>query len=259
MIPANALTARSTGHAWPTREQVEQDLLLSHAICAIATDDYLSQELVFRGGTALHKLHLDHPYRYSEDLDYVRISASGIGPPTQALSRLGTHLGYTVRTRVSQHPKVYWRTTAESGVPLRIKIEVNTHERSPALPLTQRTHRVTSSWWTGQATVATFQPAELMATKIRALYQRSKGRDLFDLWLALDRLHVEPTAILAAFDAYRPDGFTASKAQENLARKLDDPLFRHDLLPLVTTWPTGYNIDTAGALITDRLLGLLDD
>ena len=155
MIPANAITAWSTNHAWTTREQVEQDLLLSHAICAIATDDYLSQELVFRGGTALHKLHLDHPYRYSEDLDYVRVSASGIGPLTQALSRLGTELGYTVRTRVSQHPKVYWRTTADSGLPLRIKIEVNTHERSPALPLTERTHQVTSTWWTGQATVTT--------------------------------------------------------------------------------------------------------
>lgn len=65
MIPANAITAWSTNHAWTTREQVEQDLLLSRAICAIATDDYLSQELVFRGGTALHKLHLDHPYRYA--------------------------------------------------------------------------------------------------------------------------------------------------------------------------------------------------
>ena len=135
MIPVNAVTAWSTNHPWPTSEEVEQDLLLSRAICAIANDDYLGSELVFRGGTALHKLHLERPYRYSEDLDYVRASASGIGPVTQALSRLGTGLGYTVSTRVSQHPKVYWRTTAATGVPLRVKIEVNTHERSPALPL----------------------------------------------------------------------------------------------------------------------------
>ncbi|HMQ66966.1 MAG TPA: nucleotidyl transferase AbiEii/AbiGii toxin family protein [Arachnia sp.] len=79
MIPANAITAWGTDHPWPTREQVEQDLLLSRAICAIASDDYLGQELVFRGGTALHKLHLERPFRYSEDLDYVRSSASGIG------------------------------------------------------------------------------------------------------------------------------------------------------------------------------------
>lgn len=98
-----------------------------------------------------------------------------------------------------------------------------------------------------------------MATKIRALYQRSKGRDLFDLWLALDRLRLDPSAILNAFGPYRPDGLTASKAQENLARKLVDPLFRTDLHPLVMTWPDGYDIDIAGALVADRLLDRLDD
>lgn len=104
MIPPNAVTAWGTDHPWPTREQVEQDLLLSRALCAIAEDDYLSQELVFRGGTALHKLHLDHPYRYSEDLDYVRSSATGIAPLTRALSRLGTELGYTVSTSPGNSP-----------------------------------------------------------------------------------------------------------------------------------------------------------
>lgn len=146
MIPPNTVTAWGVGHPWPAREQVEQDLLLSRAICAVANDDYLGQELVFRGGTALHKLHLDHPYRYSEDLDYVRTSASGISRLTQALSRLGLELGYTVNTGIGQHPKIYWRTTAASGVPLRIKIEVNTHERSPVLPVMICSHRVDSAW-----------------------------------------------------------------------------------------------------------------
>lgn len=87
MIPADAITSWGVDHLWPTREQVEQDLLLSRAICAIASDPYLGDELVFRGGTALHKLHLNRPYRYSEDLDYVRSSATGIAPLTQALTR----------------------------------------------------------------------------------------------------------------------------------------------------------------------------
>jgi predicted nucleotidyltransferase component of viral defense system len=33
--------------------------------------------------------------------------------------------------------------------------------------------------------VPTFHPAELVATKIRGLYQRKKRRDLFDPWVAL--------------------------------------------------------------------------
>lgn len=118
---------------------------------AIASDDYLGNELAFRGGTALHKLHLDHPYRYSEDLDYVRTTAGGIGPLTHALTRLGADLGFKVNTRVGVHPKVYWRTTAESGLPLRIKIEVNTYERSPVLPNVFYSHQFDSSWWSGES------------------------------------------------------------------------------------------------------------
>lgn len=257
MIPYDVITAWGVHRPWPTREQVEQDLLLSRAICAIASHPYLGQELVFRGGTALHKLHLDVPLRYSEDLDYVRTSGAGIGQLTQALTSLGEQLGFTVRTRISQYPKVYWRSAAETGVPLRIKIEVNTHERSPVLAHLRRTHSVTSQWWTGGAEVLTFQPEELVATKIRALYQRSKGRDLFDLWLALTHIGLEPSKILAAFAPYRPAGLTAVRATANLRAKIADRSFRADLEPLVTGIPDGYDVDAAADLVNRSLLDRL--
>jgi predicted nucleotidyltransferase component of viral defense system len=64
---------------WADSNQVEQDLVLSRLIIEIAHHPLLGQELVFRGGTCFHKLWLDRPWRYSEDLDYVRRSASGVG------------------------------------------------------------------------------------------------------------------------------------------------------------------------------------
>jgi len=97
-----------------------------------------------------------------------------------------------------------------------------------------------------------------MATKIRALYQRSKGRDLFDLWLALEHLHLDPGEILSAFGPYRPTGMTVARARENLARKLDDRSFRTDLDPLVIAWPEGYDLDSAAELIGSELLDRLD-
>ena len=109
----------------------------------------------------------------------------------------------------------------------------------------------------GEAQVSTFQPAELVATKIRALYQRSKGRDLFDLWLALDHLRLDPDRILAAFGPYQPPGLTAARAVSNLDQKLSDPTFRRDLDPLVAEWPVGYDLHTAGSLIKERLLSKL--
>ncbi|MDO5503478.1 MAG: nucleotidyl transferase AbiEii/AbiGii toxin family protein [Actinomycetia bacterium] len=258
MIPTDAITAWSVNHPWPTTNQVEQDLLLSRAICEIANHEVLGTELLFRGGTAFHKLHLPQPYRYSEDLDYVRTSAGGIQHLTRALTDLGSSLGYTVRTRISQHPKIYWRTVSGGGTPLRIKIEINTHERSPALPPMTIPFSVQSPWWTGHAHVPTFQLAELIATKIRALYQRSKGRDLFDLWLALTQAHADPKAIIQAFHPYRPTGLNARLAITNLETKLHDARFTADLEPLVTKAPANYSVERAAHQVIEELLELLE-
>ena len=75
MIPAAFITDWGNTARWPTVDQIEQDLVLSRLIIEIANDDYLGNELMFRGGTCLHKLHLNPALRYSEDLDYVRRSA----------------------------------------------------------------------------------------------------------------------------------------------------------------------------------------
>ena len=159
MIPTLAITAWSVTAPWSTRGQVEQDLILSRLIVEIANDPYLGQELVFRGGTCLHKLHLSPARRYSEDLDYLRATATGIKELTTALTRLGQAHGFQINTRVGVHPKVYFRSQAKDGSKLRIKIEVNTHERSPALPTIMVPYSVTSRWWSGQAKVRTFVPA----------------------------------------------------------------------------------------------------
>ncbi len=78
MIDRPALIAWRSKAPWPNPVQVEQDLLLSRLMIEIAGDDVLGPELVMRGGTCLHKLHLPTPLRYSEDLDYVRSTRTGI-------------------------------------------------------------------------------------------------------------------------------------------------------------------------------------
>ena len=257
MISYNAVTAWSVSHPWPTREQVEQDFLLSQAICEIANDAMLEKELIFRGGTVLHKIFLSEPYRYSEDIDFVRTTAGGIGDIMKRLASLGESMGYEIRTRIGQFPKVWWRGTAQSGVPLKIKIEIDTFERSPALPLITKPHVVHADWYQECAEVLTFQLEELLATKIRALYQRSKGRDLLDLWLALKNLSPDTEKIVFAFTPYKPDGFTAKQAISNLRLKLNDVSFRVDIDNLVSQRLQGYDVDEAGAMIIDTLLARL--
>ncbi|MHB1090153.1 MAG: nucleotidyl transferase AbiEii/AbiGii toxin family protein [Ilumatobacteraceae bacterium] len=179
----------------------------------LANDDYLGEELVFRGGTCLHKLHLDPALRYSEDLDYVRRSAGSISEIIDAIRTIANGLGMSVSTKITTNPKIRLRAPFESGSgTMSVKIEVNTYERSPARELQQVSYSVDNQWYRGGADVQTFTVAELVATKIRALYQRSKGRDLFDLWLALTNLD-----------------------------------------QLVISWPGDYDIDTAAELVIDQL------
>lgn len=224
--------------------------MLSRLIIEIASDNYLREELVFRGGTCLHKLFTETTHRYSEDLDYVRRTAGGIGGLTRALTAIGERLGMKVNTQISQQPKVYFRVPLESGNGvMRVKIEMNTFERSPVRPLVQVDHVVESSWFDGSAEVTTFALEELVSTKLRALFQRSKGRDLFDLWLTVVRLGVEPGELVECFVPYRPGGYTGRRAELNLREKVADRAFRDDLVPLVAQWPEDYDIDAAAEML----------
>jgi predicted nucleotidyltransferase component of viral defense system len=179
MIPRAHIVDWARNVGWQTDDQVEQDLLLSRLIVEIADDPLLGNELAFRGGTCLHKLHTAMPARYSEDLDYVRRNAGGIADLTRAVSAIGERLGMQVRTRITRYPKIYLRAPFESGdATMRIKIEINTLERTPASPLIKLPFEVSSPWFSRTTEVQTFSLAELMATKLRALFQRAKGRDL---------------------------------------------------------------------------------
>ena len=262
MIPQAAITAWGTSRPWPSFDAIEQDLLLARAIVEVYRHPLLSDELAFRGGTCLHQIHLAQPRRYSEDLDFVRVSNTSIGPVYDALRDVAATMGITdVQTVSGRYPKMRWRAPATSDPQalLRIKIEMNTFETSPARVHVRIPFAVESpAYFTGNADVLTFDPAELVATKLRALHQRKKGRDLFDLWLALTEMHVDPVDILAAFTPYRPDSrYTSGTAIETFRGHLADAAFRGDLNLLVSSWPDGYDIDLAGQLIIDELLSKL--
>ena len=232
---------------WPTLEQIEQDLVLSRLIVEIANHPLLSEELIFRGGTCLHKVWLDRPWRYSEDLDYVRRTGGGVGETLDAIREVAAAVGFDrVQTDVRRYPKVRLDTTFVRGGRMRIKVELNTFERAPARPTVTRALNVDSPWFSGTADVPTFALEELAATKIRALFQRAKGRDLFDLWLAVIRAGAQPTDIAACFAHYRPDGWTVARAATNLDAKLLNRDFMSDVEQLVVDWPEGYTIQAAG-------------
>ena len=146
--------------------------MLSRLIVEIANHPLLGEELVFRGGTCLHKVWLDRPWRYSEDLDYVRRTGGGVGEILDSIRDVAVAVGFDrVQTDVRRYPKVRLDTSFMRGGRMRVKVELNTFERSPARPTVTRTLDVDSPWFSGTADVPTFALEELVATKMRALFQ----------------------------------------------------------------------------------------
>lgn len=222
----------------------------------IANHELLGGELVLRGGTCLHKLHLPQPLRYSEDLDYVRRTHSGIKPYVLALREIATEVGLDVTSVNASGPMVHVYLDAEPTVPpgrIRVKVETNIAETEPfretiTLPLV-----VDSQWFKGSAEIPTYPLEELMGTKLRALYQREKGRDIFDLWLAL-RDGADPGEIVGAFNHYMgDDAFTYPQLRQNLGAKLISGEFNSDLETLVTEIPAGYEVAAAADMVMEHL------
>lgn len=256
MIPAAHITHWAAGAPWPTRQQVEQDLILSRLIVELARHPLLGEALAFRGGTCLHKLHLPTALRYSEDLDYVRTTADPVGDIVDAIRDTTSRVGLTERSRKIKHGMATYvcRADAEHGGTIRIKVETNAEEITSHLDRITMPYAVASPWFDGAADITTFALDELMATKLRALYQRRKGRDLFDLGHTLVARDLDDDRIVAGLHHYMgDDAFTFPQVAQNLKAKLADPDFSGDLLGLVTEVPEGYALDAAADLVMKRL------
>lgn len=81
MIDRSSIMAWNAVAPWSDMGMVEQDLIICRALVDIFSDEFLRNELAFRGGTALHKLYLQPQPRYSEDIDLLlRVDAPQFHP-----------------------------------------------------------------------------------------------------------------------------------------------------------------------------------
>lgn len=239
MIIEDAIHAWRAKAPWRDIVQVEQDLILSGMLQRIYSDPFLASRLAFRGGTCLNKLFWAESVRYSEDLDFVQMEKEKIG---QAVKSLRNVLDPLFEKKPSWEAKqggfrLHYRFKPTLGdISLRkIKIEINTREQFALAGYLKKPFQLDSMWHSGKAEVTTYTLEELLATKVRALYQRRKGRDLFDLWKGQE-LKPNWSKVVAMFLKYME--WTAKPVDDdlllnNLAEKLKDSRFTSDLGPLL--------------------------
>lgn len=264
MIPRPYLLEWQNHAQWPSLAQIEQDLVLSRIIVEVYSNPLLKNHLVFRGGTALHKLFLSPAGRYSEDVDFVQIHPGPIGPLLQELRKiLSPWLGKPKWKLSEGRATLYYRFTAEEEFdqPMRVKIEINTREHFHHLDLIEVFYKVENIWFNGEAGIRTYALEELMGTKLRALYQRKKGRDLFDLYAILkNHPQISCSKIIDCFNLYMKKEnniITKAEFQMNLAQKRQDAVFLNDIAPLLRAGHE-YSHEEAHGLVETSLIHRLE-
>ena len=235
MIPERYITEWSEKAPWVVNKFIEQDLILCRALVSIYNDAFLAEHLAFRGGTALGKLYLKPQPRYSEDIDLVQVKAEPIKETIDHLRDALDWLGEPVVKQKKHNNTLVFKvqpTDMDAGE-IRLKVEINCKEHFSVLPMVRVPFKVENSWFSGECEVLTYELAELTGTKLRAVYQRRKGRDLFDLWKILTLVpEIDRERVMQSYERYL--GFTASHLPTykefvmNMEEKLQDEEFLTD-------------------------------
>ena len=129
----------------------------------------------------------------------------------------------------------------DAQVTLKLKVEINNREHASLLGVRRYPFAVENDWYHGTAEITSFEPEELFRTKLRALLQRRRNRDLFNLHQGPEQLPLAPQKVIACFDHYLAlEGKPITRAMaeqrmlENLTRSLTEDVA--PMLPASLCW-----------------------
>ena len=262
MIQRAFITQWGTVVPWSSPRLVEQDLIICRALVSIYSDPFLKEHLAFRGGTALLKLYLEPQPRYSEDIDLVQVNAEPIKETIDHLREVLSWLGEPIVKQKKHNNTLVFRVqpTDVGAGEIHLKVEINCKEHFSVFPMVRVPFSVKNYWFSGQCEVLTYELDELVGTKVRALYQRLKGRDLFDVYTALITGKLDIERVMTAYDRYLR--FVASHAPTykefvlNMDEKMQNPEFLGDTTVLLRPGLT-FDPQAAWEKVRDDLIVLL--
>jgi predicted nucleotidyltransferase component of viral defense system len=195
MIPRAELQERQA--EWGlTEEVVEKDYVLGWLLSGIGGDARLGSSWVFKGGTCLKKCFVE-TYRFSEDLDFTVLGGGPLTPDdllpvlTEVLDRIEQDTGISLLGRppfirlrpdgVSAEGRIYYRGPRGAPGEAKVKLDLTYDETVVEPPVSRRIAHPYGDELPGDASVQCYSFAEVFAEKLRALVQRTRPRDLYDV------------------------------------------------------------------------------
>jgi predicted nucleotidyltransferase component of viral defense system len=195
------LAARTAGVPAST---IERDYVQNWFLCVLAWND-----LALKGGTAIRKAYIPD-YRFSDDLDFTLISPmeiekvqATVNAAVENVKKVGqiqlheaksiaeVENGYTMALRFKLQESPYNT--------IKIKLDFTKAENEDILtPLQPRPliHRYSDECVTS---LNCYSLEEMAAEKIRSLFQRTRARDLYDVWYLLGYGHMKESAVREIF------------------------------------------------------------
>ncbi len=159
--------------------------------------------MAFKGGTGIRKAYVDN-YRFSDDLDFTLLGIINIGDLKSKIQKAITETRNESGISFIDDFKseevengyvftVYFRILRTSGDPLKIKMDITKKENEKIINPVQKRDilHIYSDKLDKQIMVYALE--EIFAEKVRSLFERTRPRDLYDVWYLNKKVTFEKT------------------------------------------------------------------
>jgi predicted nucleotidyltransferase component of viral defense system len=195
MIPRAAVQERA--REWGlTEEVVEKDYVLGWLLWGIGSHSALREHWVFKGGTCLKKCFVE-TYRFSEDLDFTVRDGGPLAPEdllpvlVEILDLVEQETGITLSSRQpvvrlrpdgrSAEGRIYYRGPRGEPGEARVKLDLTYDETIVEATVRRGIAHAYDEALPDDGAVQCYAFVEVFAEKLRALGQRTRPRDLYDV------------------------------------------------------------------------------
>lgn len=184
---------------WGLRESIiEKDYVIGWILWGIGTDPELSACWAFKGGTSLKKCYIE-TWRFSEDLDFTVIPGGLYKPEDieplikRILERVYDESGidFSIKPSIFKYAdkylytegSIYYRGPRNARTPARIKLDISGVEKIARPTILRDISHPYSDSLPAPAQVRCYAFEEIFAEKLRAMGERGRPRDLYDIVL----------------------------------------------------------------------------
>ena len=222
----------------------EIDLRLEFLLNATYQKEWLRKHLIFKGGTALHKIHLKENLRFSEDIDLEHRQNQKMFETINQILHLFEELDMEGKgiNQKNNYKILSFYNSEITNQRERVKMEIGYKEDFSILGYTEKILDINNVCFASKVLVNTYDINEILSQKTRALYQRFKGRDLYDLFVS--RLHpdFDIEKIAKCFIRHMTNKKTGNNMMPvekefilNIEKKEDNPDFINDIYRCLKT------------------------